>query len=511
MRDDWIEMELDKACGIYDNLRKPINSKERAKRIECKTQRELYPYYGATGQVGLIDDYLTDGEYILIGEDGAPFLDYSKDIAYIIQGKTWVNNHAHILLSHFNNKFLLHYLNQFNFHGFVSGTTRLKLTQTSLKKIPVKLPPIPEQRAIVATIDQLFSDLDNGIANLKAAKAKLEIYRQAVLKKAFEGDLTKEWRAKQTGLSTADELLEQIKEERLEYYQKELQEWELAVVEWEKNGEEGKRLKKPKRGKQVSRASVEKVIELYDIPDTWKFISPEEIASFDKYSIGIGPFGSNLKVMDYKDSGVPIVFVKNITQNNFFLDQKFINENKYCELIAHSIQPLDILITKMGNPPGDCAIYPVDAPVAVITSDCLKFRVFEKYGERRFFKYCIESIFIKRQLGLITQGVAQKKISVARFKTLWFPFCSFEEQTQIVQEIETRLSVSDKLKEGIDQSLEKSEALRQSILKKAFEGKLLSEAELQACRREPDWEPAEKLLACIHKKQTTKSSKKRNS
>ena len=212
MREDWVDVELEEVCEICDNLRKPINSKERNKRIKGKKNSELYPYYGATGQVGLIDDYLTNGKYVLIGEDGAPFYDFTKNIAYLIKGKTWVNNHAHILLSNFNNKFLLHYLNQFNFHGFVSGTTRLKLTQGSLKKIPVVIAPLPEQRAIVAKIEQLFSKLDNGIANLKTAKDKLEIYRQAVLKKAFEGELTKEWREKQTDLPSADELLKHIKD-----------------------------------------------------------------------------------------------------------------------------------------------------------------------------------------------------------------------------------------------------------------------------------------------------------
>lgn len=88
------------------------------------------------------------------------------------------------------------------------------------------------------------------------------------------------------------------------------------------------------------------------------------------------------------------------------------------------------------------------------------------------------------------------------------PVCSIQEQTAIVAAIESRLSVCDKLAESIDQSLEKAEALRQSILKKAFAGKLLSEAELAACRREPDWEPAQKLLERIQKDKSGRSVKK---
>ncbi|MFM7600155.1 MAG: hypothetical protein ACKO7R_03000 [Pseudanabaena sp.] len=91
-------------------------------------------------------------------------------------------------------------------------------------------------------------------------------------------------------------------------------------------------------------------------------------------------------------------------------------------------------------------------------------------------------------------------VAMAELKEFLTPIPSIEEQNQIVQEIETRLSVCDKLNESIDQSLEKAQALRQSILKKAFEGKLLSQDELQTCRQQPDWEPAAKLLERVKKR-----------
>jgi type I restriction enzyme S subunit len=185
----WKIVDLDKACEILDRYRKPINSKDRNKRIKGKSENELFPYFGATGQVGLIDDYLIDGEYVLLGEDGAPFLDGYKDKAYIVNGKIWVNNHAHILKAHGSNKYLCHYLNQFTYNDYVTGTTRLKLNQTAMKQIPVKLAPLPEQHRIVAMIEQLFSELNNGIQHLQKAKAQLKVYRQSVLKWAFEGKL----------------------------------------------------------------------------------------------------------------------------------------------------------------------------------------------------------------------------------------------------------------------------------------------------------------------------------
>ena len=93
----WAACRLEQVAGILDNLRKPINSSERDSRIRNRQIDELYPYYGATGQVGLIDDYIINGNYLLLGEDGAPFLDKNAIKAYSINGKSWVNNHAHIL------------------------------------------------------------------------------------------------------------------------------------------------------------------------------------------------------------------------------------------------------------------------------------------------------------------------------------------------------------------------------------------------------------------------------
>src|SRR5690606_6018332 len=124
-----------------------------------------------------------------------------------------------------------------------------------IKVVPVFIPPFPEQRKIVEKLDELISELDNGITNLRAAKDKLEIYRQAVLKKAFEGELTKEWREQQTDLLTADELLEQIQEERLKHYENQLTEWEEAVVKWETNGKQGKKPSKPKKFKPIRKWS----------------------------------------------------------------------------------------------------------------------------------------------------------------------------------------------------------------------------------------------------------------
>ena len=190
--DSWVCRTLANCADILDSQRVPINAKERETRIRSKPESQLYPYYGATRQVGWIDDYLFDEELVLLGEDGAPFFDVLKDTAYLVNGKSWVNNHAHVLRAKTgvtSNQFLCHYLNTFDYHGYLTGTTRLKLNQSTMRKIPVPLPSLPEQKQIVSELEQHLSVADEIEATLDAELKRAERLRQSILKQAFSGKL----------------------------------------------------------------------------------------------------------------------------------------------------------------------------------------------------------------------------------------------------------------------------------------------------------------------------------
>ncbi len=206
--ENWVWVRLiGNVNSCLDGYRKPINSSERAKRVG------KIPYYGATGQVGWIDDYLTNEHLVLLGEDGAPFLDLLKDKAYIIFGEAWVNNHAHILKSYFGeigNVFLMHYLNMVDYKDYVKGTTRLKLTQGSMQLMPFPLPPLSEQQRIVERIEELFAKLDEAKERLQEVADSFAVRKAAILHKAFTGELTKQWR-RENGVS--DESWEEKKGE----------------------------------------------------------------------------------------------------------------------------------------------------------------------------------------------------------------------------------------------------------------------------------------------------------
>jgi len=149
---------------ILDSKRRPISKKDR--------KQGPYPYYGATGIVDYIDGYIFDEELVLVGEDGAKWKSMDNT-AFTIKGKTWVNNHAHVLRPNNEivlNQFLIYYLNFKDLSEYVKGITVPKLNQTNLKLIPIPVPPLQEQEKIVERIDKVFANIDKNqekILNLK--------------------------------------------------------------------------------------------------------------------------------------------------------------------------------------------------------------------------------------------------------------------------------------------------------------------------------------------------------
>ena len=181
--------------------------------------RGPYPYYGASGVIDSVNRYLFDGTYLLISEDGIT-LTQSRDVAFLASGKFWVNNHAHVVktLGDMPLGYLKAHANSLNLQEYVTGTTRLKLTQAALNGIPLPLPPLPEQRRIVAEIEKQFTRLDASIDALKRVQANLRRYRASVLKSACEGKLvpTEAELARSEGrdYEPADLLLDRILSER---------------------------------------------------------------------------------------------------------------------------------------------------------------------------------------------------------------------------------------------------------------------------------------------------------
>ena len=172
--DEWKEVKLGEVTDRYDNLRVPVSANER---VSGDT-----PYYGANGIQDYVDGYTHDGEFILIAEDGASDLkDYP--VQYV-NGKVWVNNHAHVIQGKkdlINNIFLLFAVKQINIEPFLVGGGRAKLNSDIMMKLPLHLPNLPEQEAI----GSFFQDLDKSIAKQDEKVNQLKESKQTLLRKMF--------------------------------------------------------------------------------------------------------------------------------------------------------------------------------------------------------------------------------------------------------------------------------------------------------------------------------------
>ena len=161
MNQDWKIINLGKICDVLDSKRKPITKRDRIPGD--------YPYYGATGIVDWVNDYIFDEQLILLGEDGAKW-DSGERSAFNINGKTWVNNHAHVLRPHrdvVKDNWLVYYLNHQSLLPFITGLTVPKLNQGKMRGIPILVPPLPEQKRIVTKLDQCFEAIDKARANVE--------------------------------------------------------------------------------------------------------------------------------------------------------------------------------------------------------------------------------------------------------------------------------------------------------------------------------------------------------
>ncbi len=160
MREGWTYKKLGEVATLYDSQRKPVTKKDR--------KNGIYPYYGASGIQDYVDTYIFDGRYLLLGEDGAKWGANEKS-AFIVEGKIWVNNHAHIMTldNYVKDRFVEYYLNGKDLNEYITGAVVPKLTQASLTKIPIPIPPLSEQERIVSELDLLSSIIEKKKEQLK--------------------------------------------------------------------------------------------------------------------------------------------------------------------------------------------------------------------------------------------------------------------------------------------------------------------------------------------------------
>jgi type I restriction enzyme S subunit len=148
----------------------------------------------------------------------------------------------------------------------------------------------------------------------------------------------------------------------------------------------------------------------------------------------IGPFGSDLVQSDYQPSGVPVIFVRDIVSRKFvYKSHTFVSEDKAKSLSAHHAIPGDVLITKMGNPPGDAALLPADAPLGVITADVIRLRPNPQRMSPEFLSAALNAEYFRRQVAGITGGQTRPKLTLRDYRKLLLAVPPIDEQREIAK------------------------------------------------------------------------------
>lgn len=412
--------------------------------------------------------------------------------AHIWRGETaWLNQHIFNVhpRSCTTKQFIFYLLKKIiaELYAKTHGSGMVHVTKGKFESTQIPLPPLPEQKRIVAKIEELFSELDKGIESFKTAREQLKVYRQALLKHAFEGKLTAAWReANKDKLETADALLKRIQVERAERYKQQVKEWEQATKEWEKNGKKGSKPGKPSKPKELPPLTAEELAELPQLPDGWGWVFADGISDF--ITKGTTPDKTQLLV----EGEIPFVKVYNLTKTghlDFTIDPTFVDREIHEGFLARSkVYPGDVLMNIVGPPLGKVSIVPDTYKEWNINQAIARYR--SSFVTNRYLtNYLLAESTVKMITSKSKATAGQFNLTLEICREILIPICSQIEQLEIVSILDDKFSEVDQLDQTITTALQQAETLRQSILKKAFSGQLVPQ--------DPNDEPAAALLARI--------------
>ncbi|WP_347360834.1 restriction endonuclease subunit S [Vibrio vulnificus] len=351
-----------------------------------------------------------------------------------------------------------------SFIDSISGTTIGALypacKASDIRGYEMPVPPLAEQKRIVEKLDEVLAQVDTIKARLDGIPALLKRFRQSVLASAVSGKLTEEWRGNNT-CGCADK--------------------ELSAVFAKKSG------KLKLRGKQANLGE----LSLLTLPTGWIWTQNYKLAKDASNAICAGPFGTIFKAKDFRDEGVPIIFLRHVKEDGFNQNKPNYMDRAVWEELhqEYSVTGGELLVTKLGDPPGECCIYPENAGVSMVTPDVLKMDVDEQSVERKYLRSYFNSPISTEIIEKLAFGATRLRIDIAMFKGFPVPLPPMDEQKEIARLVDQYFAFADTIEAQVKKAQARVDNLTQSILAKAFRGELVPQ--------DPNDEPADKLLERI--------------
>ena len=389
--------------------------------------------------------------------------------------------------SYLKKQFVWYYLmtmtTQLNEKGHGLGISNV--SAKDIETIDFPLPPLNEQRYIVEKLDKLLAKVESAKARLERVPGILKRFRQAVLAAAVSGELTKDWREKNPDIISLKYSVQKVKNERIDLY----------AFRCEIAKRQGDR--KPKKPANLS-PELRNIDNEYFIPESWGWISFEDIASTEKYAMSSGPFGSALGRKDYVKEGIPVVRGHNIQIGKFLFDTfVFVSKAKADTLKRSWGLPGDIVVVAVGSS-GQAAIIPDSLDICVLSQNCNKITIDPALASKKFVLQFLQNRIAIEQLKDKTTDTARPFLSLTNLKSLLIPLPPLEEQNEIVNRIEALFKIADQVEARYEKAKAHVDKLSQSILAKAFGGELVPQ--------DPNDEPASVLLAKIKSRASMKKA-----
>ena len=365
-----------------------------------------------------------------------------------------------------------------------TGTNINNLKREHILDFEFPIPPFNEQKRIVAKIEELFAELDAGVASLELAQAQLQTYRQALLKHAFEGKLTAQWRtANADKLEDAATLLQRIQTERQAHHQAELATWKEEVKMWEAGGKNGRKPSKPRPPKDLPPLTPTELADLPQLPTGWATTTLEQLTEFITS-------GSRGWAKYYSDNGSTFIRAQNLKYDRLDLsDVAYVSIPNGAEGTRTKVCKGDLLVTITGANVTKTGYVKNELEDAYVNQHVALCRLVYPQLIQFVYYFVISDTGGRRVLEEAAYGAGKPGLNLTNLNELIIPLAPQKEQEIIVSEIESRITVIDQLGQTIIEAFQQAEALRQSILKKAFAGQLVPQ--------DPTDEPASALLARI--------------